>query len=486
MGTARTEAFDVIVIGAGPGGSALSAILAKEGLKVLLVEKNSRAGGKMLSMRRDGFTYEMFPINGVPARNSLFEKLIGDLGLEEPKAIYPDPIGRFYFELPNGEIRRMEQRAKASPFGFKRLMGLSWGDFFRFLKAMGAMVAATPTELEGIARLSFLDYLKRFELPQSAVAYLAVAFCEGYFQTAPDRISAAAIVRAVQQTRKYGGGRYYEGGIGSVFEAFAHSAEHAGATLLFRTRADRIVVEDGAVAGIVADGHRYSAPVVVSSAGIQATVLKLVGPEYFEPDYLKFVQGLEGNLSSAGFRWVLDAPLLTSPMNIYAAADTVNTFDDFRAMEKSIFPEHTYVYLGTTSLYPGMAPKGKQLVYACMSCLPDPRLRIEPYLELVRKTVAKMQPDIFDHIEREETFGPSTVSELSRESVLPGVGGEDYGVALSPEQYGDERLNGGSPIQGLFYVGCDAGGFGLGTHQAVDSAFNVAEMVRRYRGGQGL
>ncbi len=486
MDTARTEAFDVIVIGAGPGGSALSAILAKEGMKVLLVEKNSRAGGKMLSMHRDGFTYEMFPINGVPARSSLFEKLIGDLGLDGPRAIYPDPIGRFYFELPNGEIRRMEQRAKASPFGFKRLLGMGWGDFFRFLKAMGTMVAATPAELEDIARLSFLDYLQRFNLPKSAVAYLAVAFCEGYFQTAPDRISAAAIVRAVQQTRKYGGGRYYEGGIGSVFEAFVRSAEHAGATLLFRTRADHIVVEDGAVAGIVTDDHRYSAPVVVSSAGIQTTVLKLAGPEYFEPDYLKFVRGLEGNLSSAGFRWVLDAPLLTSPMNIYAAADTVNTLDDFRAMEKSIFPEHTYVYLGTTSLYPGMAPKGKQLVYACMSCLPDPRLRIEPYLELVRKTVAKMQPDIFDHIEREETFGPSTVSELSRESVLPGTGGEDYGVALSPEQYGDERLNGGSPIQGLFYVGCDAGGFGLGTHQAVDSAFNVAEMVRRYRGGQGL
>jgi len=346
---------------------------------------------------------------------------------------------------------------------------------------MGTMVAATPSELQDIVRLSFLDYLQRFKLPKSAVAYLVVAFCEGYFQTSPDRISAAAVVRAVQQTRKGGGGRYYAGGIGSVFEAFARSAERDGAALLLRTRVEHIAVENGAVAGVVADGRRFGAPVVVSGAGIQATVLKLAGPENFAPEYLEFVRGLEGNLSSAGYRWVLDAPLLTSPMNIYAAADTINTLDDFRAMEKGAFPRHSYVYLGTTSLYPGMAPKGKQLVYACMSCLPDPRLRIEPYLELVKRTVARMQPDIFGHIEREETFGPATVSELSRDSALPGVGGEDYGIALSPEQYGDERLNGSSPIPGLFYVGCDAGGFGLGTHQAVDSAFNVAELVREYR-----
>jgi hypothetical protein len=65
--------------------------------------------------------------------------------------------------------------------------------------------------------------------------------------------------------------------------------------------------------------------------------------------------------------------------------------------------------------------------------------------------------------------------------VLSGQGGESYGVALSVGQYGDERLNGESPIAGLFYVGCDAGGFGLGTHQALDSAVIVSRSVLAYR-----
>ena len=91
--------------------------------------------------------------------------------------------------------------------------------------------------------------------------------------------------------------------------------------------------------------------------------------------------------------------------------------------------------------------------------------------------MAKVAPEVLEHIEHEETFGPATVSKLGREPAFPGVGGEDYGVALTAEQYGDKRLDGGSPICGLYFVGCDAGGIGLGTHQALDSAINIGERI---------
>jgi flavin-dependent dehydrogenase len=37
------RAYDVIVVGAGPGGSSCAALLAKKGVKVLLIEENNRA-----------------------------------------------------------------------------------------------------------------------------------------------------------------------------------------------------------------------------------------------------------------------------------------------------------------------------------------------------------------------------------------------------------------------------------------------------------
>jgi phytoene dehydrogenase-like protein len=482
MATSNGNPFDAIIVGAGPGGSAIAALLAKAGLHVLLVDKNTAAGGKMLTVQRDGFFFEMFPINAVPSRSSLFEKLTSELELEnEVKVIYPNPVGRFYFELPGGEIRTMELPNKnPSPYGFRQLLGLSWMGFFKFLRIMAEMVAMKPGQLEKFSGVSALEFMNHHNLPQSLKSYLLSVYTEGYFEAPPDRVSAAAMIRAVQQTANLGGGRYYQGGVGSVFQGFTHAVERYGGTVLFGTRVEKILVDRNRVTGIQAGGNHYSAPIVISNAGIQPTVLKLIGADQFAPEYVEWVKNLEMNLANVGYRWFLDKPLLTSPMNVYITYNSVSTLDDFKNMESGKFPDHSYVYLGTTSLYPGLAPQGKQIVYACMSCLGDPGVNIKPYLEQVKKIAVKMQPDILDHIEKEETFGPATISKIGRDSVLPGRGGEDYGVALSTTQYGNPRLNGKSPIEGLYFVGGDAGGFGLGTHQAVDSAVNVSQKVLDY------
>ena len=482
MATSDSHQYDAVIVGAGPGGSATAALLAKEGLRVLLVDKHSTAGGKMLTVQRDGFYYEMFPINAVPSRNSLFEKLIRDLELEnEVQVIYPNPVGRFYFELPGGEIRTMEIPYKnPSPFGFKRLLGLSWIGFFRFLRIFAKMVSMKPGQLDKLAGTSALDFINSHNLPQSLKSYLLSVYTEGYFEAPADRVSAAAMIRAVQQTTNFGGGRYYQGGMGSVFQGFAHAVEKYGGTVLFNTRVEKILTDQNRITGIQAGSMQYNAPIVISNAGIQPTILKLIGEDQFEPEYVAWVKNLEMNLANVGYRWFLNKPLLTSPMNVYITDNSVSTLADFESMECGQFPDHSYVYLGTTSLYPGLAPEGKQIVYACMSCLGDPGVNIQPYLGQVKKIAVKMQPDILEHIEKEETFGPLVVSKMGRDSVLPGRGGEDYGVTLSVTQYGDERLNGKTPIEGLYYVGGDAGGFGLGTHQAVDSAVNVSKMVLDY------
>ncbi|MBW1762855.1 MAG: FAD-dependent oxidoreductase [Deltaproteobacteria bacterium] len=43
------NSYDVIIIGAGFGGSSCAGLLAKRGLKVLLLDKNANAGGKAMS-----------------------------------------------------------------------------------------------------------------------------------------------------------------------------------------------------------------------------------------------------------------------------------------------------------------------------------------------------------------------------------------------------------------------------------------------------
>ena len=91
--------YDVIVIGAGPGGSTSAALLAKWGLKTLVLDKNPRAGGTMMTFSRDGFTYEMFPIFGVPAYGDKFSDVIKEIGIEDKVETFrPDPLGLMCYE----------------------------------------------------------------------------------------------------------------------------------------------------------------------------------------------------------------------------------------------------------------------------------------------------------------------------------------------------------------------------------------------------
>ncbi len=479
-----SKEYDVIVVGAGPGGSTLAALLAKNGLNVLMLDKNSKAGGKMLTINRDGFYYELFPINGVPAKNSLFEHVFKELDMKhEEEVLYPDPIGSFYFETSNKKVNTLVMRSKKRPKvrELLKLLGLRFRDIFKFIKIFKDMLMMKPKEIELLANVSALEFVSRYKIPKSLFSYILSVYGEGVFENPADRTSAAAMIRVFQQSAKDGGGRYYKKGFGHVFELFASAVEKFGGKVLYDTRVEKIQVENGRVTGIItAKNELYSAPIVVSNAGIQPTVLKLIEENHFNPNYLEWVRKLEMNLACVGYRWFLNKPILKYPMNIYLTYDSVSSLEDFYKMEEGVFPEHGYIYLGTTSFYPNMAPPDKQLVYACMSCIGDPKIDIKPYLEKVKKIVKKITPDLFNHIEREETFGPASVPSIGREVIVPGKGGESYGVAVSIGQYGDKRLNGESPIKGLFYVGCDAGGFGLGTHQAVDSGVNLTKMVLNF------
>jgi phytoene dehydrogenase-like protein len=186
--------------------------------------------------------------------------------------------------------------------------------------------------------------------------------------------------------------------VGCVFQAFANAVEKYGSDVKMRTMVDKIMVDNGRVTGVSAGGVEYKAPIVISNVGIQPTVLKLIGKDKFQAEYVDWAEKLEINLACVGYRWFLNKAVLTSPMNVYITYNNITTLEDFKNMEKGIFPDHAYVYVGTTSLYPGIAPDNKQLVYACMSCLGDPAINIEPYLPHIRNIVARMQPDIFEYI----------------------------------------------------------------------------------------
>lgn len=480
--------YDVIVVGAGAGGSAAAALLAKAGKKALLIDKNKSAGGRMMTMHdKEGFHYELFPINGCPAEGSRMDAVLKRLGKENAVSrIDPGKLGLkdvMYLQDARGELRSYELPGKnAAVLRAMRISPLNPGHLpgiyrmNRFVKKIMTMTEEEIAALSMTPATNFVDSLGPFP---GLFRTQFLHQCEGAFEMPCERVPASEIIRFFRQSMRQGAGRYYEYGVGRVFEVYAETVGELGGTVLFNTRVKRIDVEDNVATGITLEnGDSYTADLIVSDAGIRQTVLHLVGEDQFEAAYVDRIKALIPNLACVGYRWFLDAPVLKSPMNIVFSEGGLDTYEEFKAKAEGKGGKfHNYVYFGTTSLYPNTAPVNKQLVYAVMSCYPDPELDIQPHLDHVERIVRKIQPDLFDHIYKTERMTPAQCAAVGTDKLGPRLGGEAYGVANAIGQSGAQRPDPKSPIGNLYYVGNDAGGFGLGTQQAVDSAVNVVGMI---------
>ncbi len=91
--------------------------------------------------------------------------------------------------------------------------------------------------------------------------------------------------------------------------------------------------------------------------------------------------------------------------------------------------------------------------------------------------ITRVWPDLPAHIESTERYSTREVSLLAREQTLPGTGGECIGLGQVVGQCGQHKPSPESPLPGLFFVGTDAGGYGVGAHHAVNSGINVATIV---------
>src|ERR1700683_1122353 len=90
--------YDAIVIGAGIGGLFCANMLARGGMKVLLVERHYMLGGFCSTFRRKGFIFDaathFYPLLGNPS--TMTGKLLLDLGLSSTW-IKMDPVDQFHF-----------------------------------------------------------------------------------------------------------------------------------------------------------------------------------------------------------------------------------------------------------------------------------------------------------------------------------------------------------------------------------------------------
>jgi phytoene dehydrogenase-like protein len=481
-----SEHYDVIVVGAGYGGVTIAGLLARDGQRVLLVDKNNEPGGKGLTIRRHGHVYEMWGGLGVPANNSRFHELVAALGLEdEVKFVFAEGNSAdLRYKAATGEWRSAvsgpnEAEDPNTVERMKTVFDATDEDFACLGKMFGDIVGTPDDELDALDDVGALEWMRSFGFRESLVTQMACTL-NLLFCTPVNRIPVSEAVRTLRDIYAGGAGRYHVGGYGKVAEACAAYVEKHGGTFLPGTRVQQILVEDGRAVGIATSKAEFRAPVIISDAGIQPTVLKLVGTEHFPADYVERVRSLEPSFSVVGVRYFLDRPVFELPMTLVYSDRSWWDDERYAAAMNGLWPDVSLVFVGVPGLFDrSLIPEsGEQVAISAALGPADPRSPMnEVAVAKSEETLRELWPELFEHIVRREPYHAQHVSNMTRDSVVPGQGGEAIGLGQVIGQCGRSKPDPRTPLPGLYLVGCDAGGHGAGTHQAVDSGFNVAAMV---------
>ncbi|MDX1734872.1 MAG: FAD-dependent oxidoreductase, partial [Halioglobus sp.] len=442
------DEFDVCVIGAGFGGATVAALLAGRGLRVALIEKTARAGGKTQTTERKGYRFEMFGAVGIPAYNSRFHELVDTLGIAE----------RCPFVVPEGDAASIRYKNSAGEWkvcynpliatgsakemnDMKATFGVTDDDLGALASMYEAILTLQEDEIDGLDDVGALSWLRRFKLATPLESQVCMNL-NTLFVVAVDRLPASEMIRTLRDQVLGGAGRYHIGGYGHVAEVCADYVVEQGGLYLTKTRVQEVLVENGRAVGVRLNDREIRAAAVISSAGIQPTVLKLAGRQHFPADYVERVSALEPSWAICGFRYVLDKRVFDAALIPVFSDQSWLDEERYQKMLQGEWPDVPLIAIDVPSEFdPGLSDiPGHQLAncQVFMPADPDSEL-VDEAIRRCDAVINELWPELEDHIIRKEPYGAKQISSMSRDAVVPGCGGEAVGIAQVVGQCGGSK-----------------------------------------------
>ena len=401
--------YDAIVIGAGHNGLTNAAYLAKAGLKVLMLEKNSYIGGATVSRElEEGWLYSNCSYVCSLLRPEIFRSLdLGKYGLQVV------PYGGSVNFARNGDIfgsywdpdvarRDMARHSPRDAVAYARFSRDTMRQC-RLIRPFLMRTPADPTSFKPRDVFELIHMLKQVHQLGEKLLYDTIRFytlsiadyLDEYFES--DLIKASFAGSGIIGTAlgvmspgtayvllhhamgdvdgTVGSWGLARGGMGAVAKAMADCLVDCGGEIKTDAGVDQIIVKGGRAVGVALEnGDEYYANTVVSNLDVKRTFLKIVDEKDLEPDFRKSVQNFKIRGSSGKLNIALDglpdfpalgknSPLMSADMHFMDSMERLElAYDDWKSGTWSKDP---YVDLIIPSMTdPTMAPPGKHY----MSC----------------------------------------------------------------------------------------------------------------------
>ena len=268
---------DVVIIGSGLGGLTCALELARQGLKVCVLERHRVAGGYAHSFRRKGYHFDIsLHLIGGLAPGCLTHGVLKSLGVLEKlriqrrDALFSVQFPDFSMVLPNQRDELLGELCDRFPSERSRLTELF--DFLPKLKhdVMGPWIDPefdVPLEKRISAQFvdkTFGDFLDGFLSDAKLKAILGQLWMSIGL---PPSLSTATFSTCVFCSYFLEGAYYIVGGGAALVRAMIERLRDLGGDCITGAEVKRIVVDDNAVAGVeLRNGQSVTASTVVSGA----------------------------------------------------------------------------------------------------------------------------------------------------------------------------------------------------------------------------
>lgn len=496
---------DVLVVGAGIGGLTAAALLAKRGLRVLVVERNCQPGGSCGAFRRNGLTLDLgaamlfgFGERGFNPHRFVMNELDEDLDVYrheamyrlwydgEPVVFWPEP-GRFFGELARlfpGTIGQLEAF-------YHELEGL----YEAVMSANSVFLSPSETPREELARgfirhplqqarllgLMTKDaaHLMRKHVRDEGIWRFFNKLTSTYTYTTVEE--TPALVAVTMFLENHVGGSYYPAGSPMMLSARLEKAlEKFGGSIRYGSTVSRILVEGGKAVGVELEtGERLESNDIVYNGTVWNLYEKLLPSGLVPASVLEKTRYLVPSFpSSVLYGAVENRALPADAFPVEMLAGNPERIDE----------NDITLYLSSLE-DPSLAPEGRSsfmLIGPTSKSWPSPfsaeyqgkgyRCMKEEETARMLGLVAKCFPDFPRGVTYRELGSPSTV-----ERYLLKNGGAVAGPKACMGQELMNRQHATTFIPGLYMCG-ESTVMGTGTPAVTISGISAADVVLRARG----
>jgi len=283
--------FPVVVIGGGLGGLSAAAHLAQNGFPVTLVEQHDIPGGYATTFDRHGgkYAFDVSLHATMSAKGDLRESLEGAGVLDKVETveipelcriITPDYDLSWPQQNPAAIIEQLSrlfpEQAQGIRGFFDEILGIldeatkpfdsdSWWDKLTF--------PLTRSKMWGIRKKTLAEVLEEYVTDPKLRSILSIYW--PYYGLPPSKLSGFIYAIATAAYIRFGG-HYIKRRSQDLSYALMDAIEAKGGQVMLETEAEKVVLENGAVNGVIlADGELLKAKAVISNASVPSTMKML-------------------------------------------------------------------------------------------------------------------------------------------------------------------------------------------------------------------